>query len=163
VTATRGARLWLAAWFGSAVLWLVLTDSVRVEELLAGALVSALAATAAEFVRRQRVAPQAVRPRYALRVWRVLLGAIPDVARLTRAAFAQVVQRRPVRGTVVAIPFGHTGDEPDAAARRALAIGLGSVAPNSVVIGVDRESGLLLVHQLESTREPDDLDPLRLR
>jgi multisubunit Na+/H+ antiporter MnhE subunit len=159
----REARFWVAAWLGSAAFWLLLTDSVRVEELVAGAIVAALAATGAEAVRRQRVAAQAVRPRYALRVWRVLLRAFPDVGRLTRAAFVQVAQRRPVRGEVVALPFPHTGDDRDTRARRAAAAGLGSIAPNSIVIGVDDESGLLLVHQLEPTRKPDDLDALRLR
>lgn len=159
----RGARFWFVAWLGSAAFWMVLTDSVRVEELLAGAVVAAVAATGAEMVRRQRVARQALRPRYALRAWRVLLRAIPDIGRLTRAAFAQVVQRRAVRGEIVALPFGHLGDDPDAAARRAIALGLGSIAPNSIVVGVDPDSGLLLVHQLEPTRNPDDLDPLRLR
>jgi multisubunit Na+/H+ antiporter MnhE subunit len=159
----RGAPFWLAAWVASAALWMVLTDSVRIEELLAGALIAALAATAAEVVRRQRLAPQALRPRYALGVWRVLLRTVPDVGRLTRAAFVQAVQRRPVRGEIVTVPFPHTADDPDAAARRAIAVGLGSIAPNSIIVGVDREAGVLLVHQLEPTRDPDDLDPLRLR
>jgi multisubunit Na+/H+ antiporter MnhE subunit len=159
----RSARFWVAAWIASAALWMVLTDSVRIEELLAGAVIAALAATAADVVRRQRLAPQALRPRYALGVWRVLLRAVPDVGRLTRAAFAQAVERRPVRGELVAIPFPHTADDPDDATRRAIAVGLGSIAPNSIIVGVDREAGVLLVHQLEPTRNPDDLDPLRLR
>jgi multisubunit Na+/H+ antiporter MnhE subunit len=159
----REARVWLAAWVASAAFWMVLTDSVRIEEMLAGAVVAALAATGVDVVRRQRVAAQAVRPRYALPVWRVLLGVVPDIGRLTRAAFAQVAQRRVGRGQVIALPFPHTGDDPDTRARLAAAVGLGSIAPNTIIIGVDRESGLLLAHQLEPTREPDDLDPLRLR
>jgi multisubunit Na+/H+ antiporter MnhE subunit len=159
----RGALFWLAAWVASAAFWMVLTDSVHIVELLAGAVIAALAATAAEVVRRSRLARQALRPRYALGVWRVLLRAIPDVGRLTRAAFAQTLQRRPVRGELVAVPFPHTADDPDSAARRAIAVGLGSIAPNSIIVGVDREAGVLLVHQLEPTRNPDDLDPLRLR
>jgi multisubunit Na+/H+ antiporter MnhE subunit len=163
MTFVRGALFWFAAWFASALLWLVLTDSVRIEELVAGAVVAALAATGFERARRERVAAQALRPAFAKRVWRVLLGAVIDVGRLTRAAFAQVLQRRESRGRVIAIPFAHTGDEPDAAARRAAAVGFGSIAPNSIVVGIDPEARLLLVHQLEPTREPSDLDPLGLR
>src|SRR6478752_4032825 len=163
MTFVRGASVWLATWIAGAAFWMALTDSIRLSEMLAGALVAALGATGVAVVRRQRVADQAIRPRYALGVWRVLAGVVPDVGRLTRAAFAQVVQRRPVRGEVVALPFPHTGDDPDTRARRAIAVGLGSVAPNSIIIGVDRDAGLLLVHQLEPTRDPDDLDPLRLR
>jgi multisubunit Na+/H+ antiporter MnhE subunit len=159
----QGARAWLAAWIASAALWMVLTDSVRISEMVAGALVAALAATGVEAVRRQRVADQALRPRYALGVWRVLIGVVPDVWRLTRAAFAQLVQRRASRGEIVALPFPHTADDPDTRARRAIAVGLGSVAPNSIIVGVDPDAGVLLVHQLDPTRDPDDLDPLRLR
>jgi hypothetical protein len=46
---------------------------------------------------------------------------------------------------------------------RGVASRLGSVSPNSIVAGVDVDSGLLLVHQLEPRDNPDDLDPLRLR
>ena len=155
--------LWLLAWVASAAIWMVLTDSVRVEELLAGAVVAALAATGFELARRQRIAEQAVRPELSVRAWRVVLRAVPDVFRLTRAAFAQLVQRKPVRGRVIALPFGHTADNPDEHALRAVAVGFGSIAPNTIVIGVDPDSGLLIVHQLEPTRKVSDIDPMRLR
>jgi multisubunit Na+/H+ antiporter MnhE subunit len=163
MTSARGTALWLVAWLGAAALWIVLTDSVQLPELVAGAVVATLAASGFELVRRQRVAEQAVRPDVWLRVWRVLGKAVPDVWRLTRAAFAQLAHREPVRGRVVAMPFGHAEDTPEARANRAAAVGLGSIAPNSIVIGVDPDSGLLLVHQLVPTRDPSDLDPLQLR
>ncbi|MEA2482299.1 MAG: hypothetical protein QOC55_246 [Thermoleophilaceae bacterium] len=159
----RGIAIWLAAWLVCAAFWMVLTDSVRLSELLAGAAVAALGATAFEVVRRQRVTRQAVLPRLSLRAWRVLPRVLPDVARLTRAAFAQLVQREPVRGRVVAMPLGYAGDSPAARSHRAVAVGFGSVAPNTIMIGVDEESGLLVVHQLVPTRKPSDLDPLGLR
>jgi multisubunit Na+/H+ antiporter MnhE subunit len=159
----RSALFWCSAWLASALFWMVLTDSVRPSELVAGAAVAALAATGFELVRRERVAGQALRPALATRLGRVLLGAVLDVGRLTRAAFAQVVQRRESRGMVIGIPFAHTADDPDGRAQRAAAVGLGSIAPNSIVVGVDRDAGLLLVHQLEPTRKPSDLDPLGLR
>jgi multisubunit Na+/H+ antiporter MnhE subunit len=159
----RGIRLWLVAWLASAALWMLLSDSVRIAELVAAAVVATIAATGFEVVRRQRLAPQAVRPDLTLRAWRVLPKVVPDVWRLTRAAVVQIWRREPVRGRVVAMPFGHTGDDGDDRAVRALSAAFGSIAPNSIVIGVDRDNGLLLVHQLEPTHEPSDLDPLRLR
>jgi multisubunit Na+/H+ antiporter MnhE subunit len=163
MTVGRGIALWLLGWAASAALWMVLTDSVRIAELVAGAAVAALAATATEVVRRQRVTEQALRPRLWLRLPRALVRAVPDVGRLTRAAFLQLVQRKPVRGRTIAMLTQIAGDEPDARARRAAAIGLGSIAPNSIVVGVDPDSGVMLVHQLEPTRKPSDLDPLGLR
>jgi multisubunit Na+/H+ antiporter MnhE subunit len=159
----RSMSFWFLAWLASAALWMLLADSVRLAELVVGAAVAALAATAFEIVRRQRVAAQALRPALWLRIWRVVARAVPDIGRLTRAAWAQLIRPQPARGRVLAMPFGHTEDDPDARALRAAAIGLGSIAPNTVVIGVDPDSGLLLVHQLEPTGRPSDLDPLQLR
>jgi multisubunit Na+/H+ antiporter MnhE subunit len=156
-------RFWLLAWVASMALWMVLADSVRIVEIVVGIGVAALGATGFELVRRQRVAEQDIPLRLFARVWRVLLRAVPDVWRLTRAAFAQLVHRQPVRGGVVAMPFGHGGVDPKQRGVRAIEGGLGSVAPNTTVIGVDRETGVLLVHQLEPTRDASDLDPLQLR
>lgn len=144
-------------------LWMVLADSVRVVEIVAGAGVAALGATGFELVRRQRVAEQYIPPLLLARTWRVLLRVVPDVWRLTRAAFMQLVERDPVRGRVVEMQFGHAGADPEARGVRAIEGGLGSVAPNTIVIGVDHETGVLLVHQLEPTGDPSDLDPLQLR
>jgi hypothetical protein len=159
----RGTSFWLLAWVASAALWMVLSDSVRPAELLAGAAVAALAATAFDVVRRQRVAEQTVRPQLLIRAWRVLLKVPADVIRLTRLAFVQLVRREPVVGRLVALEFGHTGDNPDERALRAVAVGLGSVAPNTIIVGVDPDSGRLLAHQLDPTLAESDLDPLRLR
>jgi hypothetical protein len=89
-------------------------------------------------------------------------GAVPDVGRLIVAAFAQLARPQPARGRVVALAFSHRGDEPADNGRRALAMGLGSFAPNTIVIGVDHERDRLLAHQLVPTRDPSDLDPLGL-
>jgi multisubunit Na+/H+ antiporter MnhE subunit len=159
----RGISSWLLAWLASAAFWMVLTDSVRLSEMLAGAAVAALGATGFEVVRRRRTARQALRPDLALRAWRVLVRVPADVVRLTRAAFAQVIEREPARGQVLALPFGHLDGDPGERARRAAAVGLGSVAPNTIVIGIDPETGMLLVHQLVPTGKPSDADPLALR
>jgi multisubunit Na+/H+ antiporter MnhE subunit len=163
MTVLRGMRFWLLAWIASMAWWMVLADSVRIAEIVVGVGVATLAATGFEVVRRQRVAEQYVAPRLLARAWRVLLRAVPDVWRLTRAAFVQLARRKPVRGRVVAMPFGHDGADPGERGIRALAAGLGSVAPNTIVIGVDRESGLLLVHQLEPSDSLSEPDPLQLR
>src|SRR3954452_2978364 len=161
--AGRGVGFWLLAWLAAAALWMVFTDSVRPSELLAGAAVAALAATAFELVRRQRVAAQAMRPGLSIRAVLVLPRIFPDVLRLTRAAFVQLARRDAVVGRVVALPFGHSADNPEERATRAVAVGFGSIAPNTIIIGVDSESGQLLAHQLDPTGQGSDLDPMRLR
>ena len=57
--------------------------------------------------------------------------------------------RRRVRGSLVALPFPHGApDDPEAAARRALATAAVSVSPNTYAVGVDSDGDELLIHQL---------------
>lgn len=158
----RGARYWLIAFAFAFILWLIHDDSVKPPELLAGLVVAALAATATELVRRQRIAGIAIRPRMLVHAPSLIASAARDSVALTRAAFAQLVHPLPVRGVTVVIPFSHGGDEPEQNARRALAQALGSFAPSTIVVGVDPEREVLVAHQLEPSGDPSDLDPLRL-
>jgi multisubunit Na+/H+ antiporter MnhE subunit len=154
---------WLLAWAFAYAVWMVHADSPKLPELLAGAIVATIAATATELVRRQRVAGIAIRPQFLARLWRVAAGVVPDVGRLTVAALAQLLHPRDARGRTVAIPFAHGGEEPRDNGRRALAQALGSFAPNTIVAGIDPEGGRLIAHQLDPTGSPSDLDPLGLR
>jgi multisubunit Na+/H+ antiporter MnhE subunit len=162
VSALRGAGFWLIAFVFSFALWMVHDDSAKLPELLAGVGVAALAATGTELVRRQRVAGIAILPRFLRRAPVLIPSAIRDCVTLTRLAFQQLARPQAVRGKTVALPFAHGGDVPPEAGRRALAQGLGSFAPNTIVVGVDPERNVLIAHQLAATSKPSDLDPLEL-
>jgi hypothetical protein len=58
--------------------------------------------------------------------------------------------------------FGATREVPADTGRRAVAETVGSLAPNTIVVGVDAERGLLLTHQLRRNGPPEDLDVTRL-
>jgi hypothetical protein len=45
-------------------------------------------------------------------------------------------------------PFEATGEDPRSAARRALAVAGGSLAPNAIVVEIDPERGVLVRHEL---------------
>jgi multisubunit Na+/H+ antiporter MnhE subunit len=155
---------WVATWVVLAGLWLVVTDSPKLPELLTGAVVVALAATASERVRRQRDTAMRLPAHGLRRAWRPLARVPADLARVTAAVCRQLVAPRPRRGRVRAMPFRHGGDGPAELGRRALAEGLGSFAPNTIVIGVDDRRDLILVHQLEPSGDAaSELDPLGLR
>jgi multisubunit Na+/H+ antiporter MnhE subunit len=158
----RALLFWAVAWVFAYAVWMVHADSGKLPELVAGAIVATVAATATELVRRQRVAGIALRPAFLRRAWRVVAGVVPDVGRLTVAAFSQLLRPRDARGRTIAIPFPHGGDEPQENGRRALAQALGSFAPNTIVIGIDPDRGRLIAHQLEPTPSSSDLDPLSL-
>jgi multisubunit Na+/H+ antiporter MnhE subunit len=136
------ARAWIGSWVLLAAFYVVLTDSRRVEELVAAAVVGALGAIATVIVRRERGV--VLRPR-ASDVVTELRSALAWPRDLARLAVALV--RRPA-GEVVETPFDATGDEPRDAARRALAVAGRSLAPNQIVIDVDEERGVLRAHQL---------------
>ena len=54
----------------------------------------------------------------------------------------------PARGVFRVVPFPSEADDARSAARRALVTALVSVAPNTVVVGVEGSGGEMLVHQL---------------
>ncbi len=85
-----------------------------------------------------------------------------DIATLCLEATVQLVERRPARGAFRTARFEATDATAEDTGRRALAEWLGSVAPNTIVIGVDDERDLLLVHQLRRQGDAEQLDVLRL-
>jgi hypothetical protein len=85
-----------------------------------------------------------------------------DIALVCWQALAQLVRPRSSRGEFRAVRFRAVARTPQDTGRRALTEAVGSVAPNTVVIGVDADRGVLLVHQLSRQGDARDLDLLRL-
>jgi multisubunit Na+/H+ antiporter MnhE subunit len=140
--AAGALRAWLGWWVVLTVLWLALADSRRLEEVVAAVLVGALGATASVVVRAQRDVVLRPRPRWILAALRPLLRWPRDLVALARA-----LVRRPT-GRIVEEPFEATGEDPRSAARRALAVAGGSLAPNSIVVEIDADRGVLVRHEL---------------
>jgi multisubunit Na+/H+ antiporter MnhE subunit len=147
-------RAWLVWWALLAGLWLALVDTVVVPELVAGAVAAAIAATGAVLVRGRRQV--LLRPRAA---W--LPGALraiarfgPDLVPLASALWRRGVRRADERGRLVEVPYGAVADDREAAAHRVLTEALGSFTPNSIVVDVDTERRVLLVHELVPTSDP---------
>jgi hypothetical protein len=152
-TPALGWLLRAVAYFG---LWMWLVDNLHPDELVAGAVCSALAAGVS--VKVQRLRRVGVRPRVGMlrRAWRLGLDLFLDTGRLTVALFRAAVLRRRVRGHLRAGRYRATADSPQAAGSRALSEWLGSVGPNRYVVGIDRERELILVHELVPVDEPLD-------
>lgn len=148
VPATRRAGAWLVWWVLLMSLWVIVDDSIAVDELLAGAGAAALAAFLADLVTHQAAT------RFRMRAgWLVPVLSLPgQVARDTVVVFA-ALWRRLARGEQppsgfreIPARFGGTSDED--AIRRVLLVGGRSVAPNTFVLGIDRERSVMVVHQL---------------
>jgi hypothetical protein len=155
----RGAiAAWAGWWLASAAIWVLLVDNTHVPELVVGAGVALVGASAAVVVRQQRRV--VLRPRlvWLARLWRPLVHYPPGIWALVRA-----LPRRG-GGRFVAIPIEAGDDRPRGAARRVLMQTAGSFAPNTYAVGTDYDRGLLLVHQLVPTDDPaSGADPLGLR
>lgn len=138
--------------------WLLLVDTHEEAQLLVGAGVAILAATISELVRRQRIAAVRMRPAWLTRLWRPAATVPRDLVRLAAA----VPRGRQRPGLLRALPFDGDVEDPTDNGRQALAELAGSFSPNTIVIGVDAERHLLLVHQLLPEEEDPErsIDPL---
>jgi multisubunit Na+/H+ antiporter MnhE subunit len=150
VPVARRASAWLVWWVLLMSLWVIVDDSIALDELLAGAGAAALAAFLAELVTHQA----ATRLRMRMRVkWIVPALSLPaEVARDTVIVFG-ALWRRLARGEQppsgfreIPARFGGMSDED--VTRRVLLIGARSVAPNTFVLGIDPERDVMVVHRL---------------
>jgi multisubunit Na+/H+ antiporter MnhE subunit len=157
----RSAAAWSVAWGFAAAFYLLLIDITDLPELIAGAVAAALAATATELARHQRVAGETIRLRWLVGLYRPLLRVPLDIALVSLAALAALSGRR-APGRFRAVRFRCGEEDQRESGRRALAEAFGSLAPNTIVVGIDSERELLLVHQLHRIGGRGALDLLEL-
>ena len=128
------ARAWAAWWVLLAALYLLVA--------------AAVGATGAVLVRSQRHELLRPRLRWLRAAVRPALGVFTDLVPLART----LITRR--SGGLHRVPVTIPGDGGEAAAFVAFTEVLGSLAPNTVVVDVDREEGVLLVHRLAGDSAP---------
>jgi multisubunit Na+/H+ antiporter MnhE subunit len=145
----RAVAIWLGWWVFLFVVWMLLVLTQATAEVVAGLVVAAIGATAADIVRRSGLAD--------LRLWTLLprrpvqLAATvaSDCWLLTAALWRQLRRPEDNVGAFRGIAFdAGADDDPRAAARRAAYTALISLTPNTYVIGIDREHDNMLVHEL---------------
>lgn len=146
----------------AAGLYLLLIDITDLPELIVGAGAAVLAATGLELAREQGIVGESIRWRWLLRIYRPVLKVPVDIVIVSLMALRATVDRRPRHGTFRAVSFAAGGHQPLAGGRRALAEGFGSLAPNTFVIGIDRDRELILAHQLRRMPSRKSVDVLDL-
>lgn len=142
--------------------YLLLIDTTSLPELYTGAVIALLAATGFLAAREQSRPEPSYRLGWVLRAWRPIARIPPDVVRVTVELALQLASPRRRRGVLRAVPFAHRGELSGEVGRRALSELLGSLAPNTIVVGVDPDSDLLLVHQLRRSGDAASLDAMDL-
>ncbi len=148
-------RAFVSWWVLCAALWLLLVDRTATDELLVGAGVALAAAGAATAVRRQRIGVGRPRPSWVgSALVRQSVGLLADLWPLARTLVLRGILRRPAPGGgdgLSLVPYARVTDDPGDLAHRALTETLGSLAPNTIVVAIDRDRRLLVAHQLELT------------
>jgi multisubunit Na+/H+ antiporter MnhE subunit len=139
-------------WLALLGLWLLLV-TVSLAELIAGMVAAAIGATAAEVVHAQGLVRFDPDPHWFLRIWKLPRSIVRDCWLLT-TALVRHLRGVPVNSGFRAIPFRRGGEDARASARRALVVLAISVSPNSIVVGIDEEADLMLVHQLIPAPKP---------
>jgi hypothetical protein len=157
-------RFWLTSWAALWVLYVLLVFKTEPAEIVAGAICAAISATGAELVRT--TASVRFAPGHGW--WRGVVRLPREVARdtwlLVAVLWRVIVRREDVRGRFITLPFpGVRGRSTEAVSRRALAKWVGSVAPNTMVVGFDERHERVLLHQLVTTDEPPVCDPWERR
>jgi multisubunit Na+/H+ antiporter MnhE subunit len=157
----RRLALTLAGFVFAGAFYLLLVDTTSLPELYALVAVALIATIAFEAAREQGFPEARFALRWLTRAWRAVAQVPLDAGLLCREAVAQLVRHKRRRGQFRAIPFKAGSSEQDRG-RYALTEILGSLAPNTIVIGVDADSDLLLVHQLRRNGDRHDIDVLDL-
>lgn len=147
----------------AAGLYLLAIDTVSLPELYAGAAAVLLSALVSQAARRGGLRGGALRSPALAHSWRALTSLPADTVWVAVAAVAQLASPRASRGVMRAVPFRYgAADDGGDMTRRALAEGLGSLTPNTIVLGIDPQRDLILVHQLRRSGGADSVDALRL-
>lgn len=140
-------------WVGAAAFWWLLAGNLGTSELVGGGVASVVATVAAAVVRKSELASFEPRLRWLLGAPRIAVDVALGLWVLVKALRDRVA-RRPSKALFQAVGFDAGGDDAESAARRALVVMLTTLPPNFVVLGVDREHDVLVVHQVEKSPPP---------
>jgi hypothetical protein len=92
---------------------------------------------------------------------RPLVRTVADLGPLARALWRRGIRRANEHGALAEVQYTAVADTPDDAAHRVFTQALGSLAPNTLVVEIDRDRRVMLVHQLVPTDDPAaDAKPL---
>ena len=148
----RHLSFWLIYFGASFCLWLLFVNTTKPHELWVAALASSLAASAAELVRSQPFAPFRPRVKWLLEAWREPWYILEGCASIFWALLKHFVKPEP--SVLREVVFEPGGADAASAARRALAITFTTVPPNFVVLDIDLQKQIMLVHQVSQSSTP---------
>ncbi len=149
----RAALISSAEFFFLLGLWMIFVSVPKLDELLVGIGASLISAFADGVVKAKKFATFYPHLKTMVLVFWEPWYALTGTAAIF-AALAKHLMGKKSEAQLRAVPFDGGGDDPESAARRALAIMYTTIPPNFVVVGIDRKKNLMLVHQVSPTPTP---------
>ncbi len=135
------------------LLWLLYVYQLNWKEFLAGAAASGLAFIPLWLSSRAEQVVFQPKLRWILQIWR-LPGEIIQGCVVLLRQMGRTILRKPGESTFQVASFMCAADQYRQTAQRALAITFASVPPNSLVVGIDTETALILFHQVKKAPVP---------
>jgi hypothetical protein len=142
---------WVMWWVLLMSLWVIVDYSIAPDELLAGAGAAALAALLAEFVGYQAAARMRMRIGWAAHALRLPGQVTRDTVIVFAALWRRLARGEEPPSGFRELPARYGDDSTAGKTRRALLVGGRSVAPNSFVLGIDKDRDVMVTHQLVVT------------
>jgi multisubunit Na+/H+ antiporter MnhE subunit len=144
---------WFTWWALMMSFWVAIDDSLRSDELIAGAIATALAAVAAAGVGRLAQVRYGFRAAWLPSAVGGVLGLPGRVAQETLTVFAALARTLSHAGEAPdggfrEVPVRYGDDTPAGVTRRILLTGAHSLAPNGFVLDFDAERDVMIVHEL---------------
>ncbi|HEY5676173.1 MAG TPA: hypothetical protein VIR81_05290 [Myxococcales bacterium] len=139
---------WFLLWSLSFALMMLYAGKIAADEALFAAIGSAISASASKMVLQKRLAPLGGEWRCVAQIWRLPRYVVSGTWEVLAVLASQIFLRKPAPSLLYGVRFEAGGDDDRSALRRALAIAYTTATPNFVILGVDRERGLLVVHQI---------------
>src|SRR5581483_2935817 len=128
-------------------LWMIFVSMAKLDELLVGIAAALIAAFADGVVKAKKFATFYPHLKTMLLVfwelWYVLKGTVIVFGALIK----RLLGNRP-QIELRAVPFDAGGRDSESAARRALAILLTTISPDTITIGIHREKNVMLAHYI---------------
>jgi multisubunit Na+/H+ antiporter MnhE subunit len=154
VESKKNVIFWLAEWIILALLWLLFVGKLEWSETWIGLAASAMAAGTATSVNGKNFARFYPESRWIVAGWRIPGYLFWDAVLICAVLFEFLFLRKPIASRIQAVRFQSGGSDERSATRRALAAILTTMPPNSLVIGIDQQQDLILVHQMRATGIP---------
>ncbi|MBO0731634.1 MAG: Na+/H+ antiporter subunit E [Acidimicrobiaceae bacterium] len=148
VPVIRRVGSWLVWWVLLMSLWILIDDTLALAELLAGAAVAAMAALLVEAVAHQADTRFRIRIEWVQPAFRLPVDLVRDTLRVFGALWRRLARGEEPRSGFRVVPVAFGDDTPEGVTRRVLLVGGRSLAPNTFVLGIDKETNLIVIHQL---------------